>query len=152
MGEQQKAATKGSRKTLEMARKTWKFIRQDYGEGHEHKNAGKPVVWSCALVEKGGVDRQAFVDLLSNTLFDCPVYKIYGDGIAQNVYRPAGMRLVLGLKDIELVLDAAHRMGVAMPLGSLVRDRLIRAVTGGHGEDDWMAADVVAREDAGLTS
>ncbi|MDP6394104.1 MAG: 2-hydroxyacyl-CoA dehydratase family protein [Desulfobacterales bacterium] len=52
MGEQQKAATKGSRKTLEMARNTWKFIRQDYGEGHEHKNAGKPVVWSCALVEK----------------------------------------------------------------------------------------------------
>ncbi len=107
---------------------------------------------ACALVEKGGVDRQAFVDLLSNTLFDCPVYKIYGDGIAQSVYQPAGMRLVLGLKDIELVLDAAHGMGVAMPLGSLIRDRLIRAVTGGHGEDDWMAADVVAREDAGLTS
>jgi len=52
MGEQKQVATKGSRKSLEVARKAWKFIKQDYAEGHEHKSAGKPVVWSCALVEK----------------------------------------------------------------------------------------------------
>ncbi|MDP6953461.1 MAG: NAD-binding protein, partial [Alphaproteobacteria bacterium] len=107
---------------------------------------------ACALAEKGGVDREAFIDLMSNTLFDCPVYKIYGTGIAKSVYQPAGMRLVLGLKDMGLVLDAANGLGVPMPMGSLVRDRLIRAVNAGQGEDDWMAADVAAREDAGLTS
>lgn len=44
--------TRGSRKSLEVARRTWDFIKQDYAEGHEHKKEGKPVVWSCALVEK----------------------------------------------------------------------------------------------------
>lgn len=44
--------TKGSRKSLEVARRAWNFIVQDYEEGHEHKKAGKPVAWSCALVEK----------------------------------------------------------------------------------------------------
>jgi 3-hydroxyisobutyrate dehydrogenase-like beta-hydroxyacid dehydrogenase len=107
---------------------------------------------ACALAEKGGVDRTAFIALMSGTLFDCPVYKIYGSGIARSVYQPAGMRLVLGLKDMGLVLDAANGLGVPMPMGSLLRDRLIRAVNSGQGEDDWMAADVAAREDAGLAS
>jgi len=52
MSKEVQVTTKGSRKTLEVARNTWKFIKQDYEEGHEHKRAGKPVVWSCAMVEK----------------------------------------------------------------------------------------------------
>ena len=44
--------TKGSRKSLETAKNAWQFIRSDYQEGHEHKKNGKPVVWSCSLVEK----------------------------------------------------------------------------------------------------
>ncbi|MBU2550095.1 MAG: 2-hydroxyacyl-CoA dehydratase family protein [Proteobacteria bacterium] len=44
--------TKGSRKSLETARNTWKFILEDYQEGHAHKQAGRPVIWSCAAVEK----------------------------------------------------------------------------------------------------
>ncbi|MBW1681411.1 MAG: 2-hydroxyacyl-CoA dehydratase [Deltaproteobacteria bacterium] len=52
MSENMKVNTKRSRKSLEVARKTWKFIQEDYAEGHAHKKSGKPVVWSCALVEK----------------------------------------------------------------------------------------------------
>jgi len=52
MTQERKVETKGSRKSLETARNTWKFIMQDYQEGHEHKKNGKPVVWSCSLVEK----------------------------------------------------------------------------------------------------
>jgi benzoyl-CoA reductase/2-hydroxyglutaryl-CoA dehydratase subunit BcrC/BadD/HgdB len=52
MGEPISVETKGSRKSLETARNTWKFIMQDYQEGHAHKQAGRPVVWSCAMVEK----------------------------------------------------------------------------------------------------
>jgi benzoyl-CoA reductase/2-hydroxyglutaryl-CoA dehydratase subunit BcrC/BadD/HgdB len=52
MSEGKKGSTKGSRKSLETAKTTWKFIKDDYAEGHEHKKEGKPVVWSCALVEK----------------------------------------------------------------------------------------------------
>jgi benzoyl-CoA reductase/2-hydroxyglutaryl-CoA dehydratase subunit BcrC/BadD/HgdB len=52
MEEEKQVVTKGSQKSLEVARNAWKFIVQDYAEGHAHKKAGKPVVWSCALVEK----------------------------------------------------------------------------------------------------
>jgi benzoyl-CoA reductase/2-hydroxyglutaryl-CoA dehydratase subunit BcrC/BadD/HgdB len=52
MGAQKQVETKGSRKSLQTSRETWKFIMQDYQEGHEHKASGKPVVWSCATLEK----------------------------------------------------------------------------------------------------
>lgn len=52
MSKEKLTETRGSRKSLETARSTWKFIMEDYFEGHSHKQAGKPVVWSCALVEK----------------------------------------------------------------------------------------------------
>jgi len=48
----QEVATKKSKKTLETARSAWKFIQQDYTDGHAHKAAGRPVVWSCSAVEK----------------------------------------------------------------------------------------------------
>ena len=52
MNKQMQLITKKSRKSLEVAKSTWGFIKQDYIEGHRHKKAGKPVVWSCAMVEK----------------------------------------------------------------------------------------------------
>ena len=52
MAEERKVTTKGSQKSLEVARSTYKFIIEDYINGHAHKNEGKPVVWSCALADK----------------------------------------------------------------------------------------------------
>jgi benzoyl-CoA reductase/2-hydroxyglutaryl-CoA dehydratase subunit BcrC/BadD/HgdB len=52
MTEEKKVQTKGSKKSLQTARNTFKFIVEDYLQGHAHKQAGKPVVWSCALAEK----------------------------------------------------------------------------------------------------
>ncbi|MBI5584728.1 MAG: 2-hydroxyacyl-CoA dehydratase [Deltaproteobacteria bacterium] len=52
MKEEKQIITKGSHKSLETARNTWKFIMEDYLEGQAHKQAGRPVVWSCAMVEK----------------------------------------------------------------------------------------------------
>ena len=52
MSQSEPVKTKGSRKSLETARNTWKFIMEDYLEGHAHKQSGRPVVWSCALAEK----------------------------------------------------------------------------------------------------
>ncbi len=107
---------------------------------------------SCAFVEKSGIDRVAFIELLASSLFDCPVYKGYGDAIARRRFTPAGFRLVLGLKDVTLALEAAHALGVPMPIASLVRDRLMASVAKGHGELDWAALDQAVSEDAGLVA
>jgi len=52
MTQERQIETKGSHKSLETARNAWQFIRSDYQQGHEHKKSGKPIVWSCSLVEK----------------------------------------------------------------------------------------------------
>jgi benzoyl-CoA reductase/2-hydroxyglutaryl-CoA dehydratase subunit BcrC/BadD/HgdB len=52
MTEEKQPRTSKSRKSLDVARSAWQYIKDDYAEGHEHKQAGRPVVWSCSAVEK----------------------------------------------------------------------------------------------------
>ena len=105
---------------------------------------------ACALVEKHGVDRAAFVELITASLFDCPVYRGYGEAVAARRYEPAGFRLVLGLKDIALALDAAGDKRVPMPVASTVRDRLLSALADGRADQDWAALDAAVSAAAGL--
>ena len=37
---------------------------------------------SLSLAEKNGVDRQQLMDLFSSTIFDCLIYKGYGNRVA----------------------------------------------------------------------
>lgn len=104
---------------------------------------------AIALVGNAGVDRQAFVDLLTSTVFTGPAYKTYGGLIAESRFRPAGFAAPLGYKDIRLVLSAAENLGVPMPLGSMLRDRFVRLLAQGGGNLDWAAIGGLAAQDAG---
>ena len=44
--------TAGSKKSLQTARETWQFIKEDYMNGHKGKAQGKPIAWSCAGMDK----------------------------------------------------------------------------------------------------
>jgi 3-hydroxyisobutyrate dehydrogenase-like beta-hydroxyacid dehydrogenase len=103
-----------------------------------------------ALVRKSGIDPAVYLDLLTNTLFTAPVYKVYGGLIAGQRYQPAGFRLPLGLKDVGLVLSAAQAASVPMPVASLVRDHMIAALAQGHAQDDWSVLGRVVARNAGL--
>ena len=104
-----------------------------------------------ALVRKSGIDPHQYLDLLTSTLFNAPVYKTYGGIIADERYRPAGFRLPLGLKDVTLALEAARGALVPMPLASLVRDHMIAGLAQGFEDADWSAVAAMAAIDAGLT-
>jgi 3-hydroxyisobutyrate dehydrogenase-like beta-hydroxyacid dehydrogenase len=67
---------------------------------------------AMALVGKGGVDRRQYLDILTSTLFDAPVYKTYGGLIADGTFEPAGFAAPLGYKDIRLTLAAAEDLRV----------------------------------------
>jgi 3-hydroxyisobutyrate dehydrogenase-like beta-hydroxyacid dehydrogenase len=97
----------------------------------------------AALVERGGMDKKTFLELLTTTAFACPVYKIYGDLIANDRFEPAGFRMRLGLKDVELALAAAARVGASLPLAELARDGLQKGVSEGYAELDWAALSLV---------
>jgi 3-hydroxyisobutyrate dehydrogenase-like beta-hydroxyacid dehydrogenase len=104
---------------------------------------------AIALVGKAGIDRSAYVDLLTSTIFPAPSYKIYGGLIAANKFQPAGFAAPLGYKDIRLTLAAAEDLHVPMPLGSLLHDRFLRLIAQGGGDLDWSAIGGLAAQDAG---
>ncbi|AGB72367.1 MULTISPECIES: NAD(P)-dependent oxidoreductase [Rhizobium] len=105
---------------------------------------------AMALVEKGGIDRHAYLDLLTSTLFNAPVYKTYGGLIADRKFQPAGFTAPLGQKDIRLALAAGEALNVPLPLASLLRDRFLNLLAHGGEELDWSAIGALAAKDAGL--
>jgi 3-hydroxyisobutyrate dehydrogenase-like beta-hydroxyacid dehydrogenase len=105
---------------------------------------------AMTLVGKAGIDRRAYLELLTSTLFTAPPYRTYGALIAEERFTPAGFAAPLGLKDVRLTLAAAEELGVPMPLASLVRDRLLALVAQGGEELDWSAISRLAAQDAGL--
>jgi 3-hydroxyisobutyrate dehydrogenase-like beta-hydroxyacid dehydrogenase len=104
---------------------------------------------ALALVGKAGIDRAAFLELLTSTLFGAPIYKTYGGLIVDERYAPAGFRAALGYKDAGLALAAARQLEVPMPFASLIADRFLTLIAGGGAELDWSALGLLAKRDAG---
>jgi 3-hydroxyisobutyrate dehydrogenase-like beta-hydroxyacid dehydrogenase len=98
-----------------------------------------------ALVRKYDVAPDVFLDVMTDGLFACSAYKVYGKIIAERGYQPAGQRAVLGLKDANLALAAGEAVGVPLPSGNVWRDRLVGALAHGEGEHDWA---VMAKDQA----
>jgi len=106
---------------------------------------------AVAFARKSGVDAAALLEFLTSTIFAAPVYKTYSGLIVEGKYDPAGFVLPLALKDMRLVLQAAEAQSVAMPIASVVRDRMLTALARGNETSDWSVITRVAAEDAGLS-
>jgi len=104
---------------------------------------------AIAFVGKGGIDARQYVDILTSTLFDAPIYKTYGTLLAAGKFEPAGFAAPLGQKDIRLVLAAAENLRVPMPIASLLRDRFLTLLANGGDKLDWSAIGALATKDAG---
>jgi 3-hydroxyisobutyrate dehydrogenase-like beta-hydroxyacid dehydrogenase len=105
---------------------------------------------AMALIEKGGIDRRAYVDILTSTLFVAPFYNTYGGLIADRRFEPAGFSAPLGFKDIRLALSAGDSLRAPMPLASLLHDRFLALLAQGGENLDWAAITQLAAKDAGL--
>ena len=103
------------------------------------------------FAEKQGIARADLNHVIGQTTFDCPAYQLYGSAIAERRFTPAGFRLPLGLKDIQLVLEAAADHTAPMPAADLLRDRLLSGMAKGRQDLDWSALALGAAEDAGLS-
>ena len=105
---------------------------------------------AMALVEKSGVDRHEYLNILTSTLFNAPVYKNYGGMIADRKFEPAGFAAPLGQKDIRLTLAAAEKLNVPMPVASLLRDRFLSLLAHGGEKLDWSAIGFIPAKEAGI--
>jgi 3-hydroxyisobutyrate dehydrogenase-like beta-hydroxyacid dehydrogenase len=103
-----------------------------------------------ALIDKAGIDRHAYLDILTSTLFSAPIYRTYGALIADRKFEPAGFAAPLGAKDVRLALAAAESLGVPLPVGGLLRDRFLRLIANGGERLDWSAVGLLAAQDAGV--
>jgi len=102
-----------------------------------------------ALVRKRGGDTRLFYEILTQTLFDSRVYRIYGGKIVDQKYEP-GLVLPLALKDVRLALSEADDAIVPMPLVGVVHDRMIAGIARGYEGLDWSVLGRVAADEAGL--
>lgn len=100
---------------------------------------------AMSLVRKLGVEASMFHEVLTAGLFSAPAYEIYGKMIVDEAYDSHGATATIGLKDINLALQAAETALVPLPSAAVFRDRLLGAIAHGDGALDWAVA---AREQA----
>jgi 3-hydroxyisobutyrate dehydrogenase-like beta-hydroxyacid dehydrogenase len=99
------------------------------------------------LAEKNGVSKKAVAEMIGKL---SPLHSGYANQIAEQKFEPAGFRLALGLKDVNLIMQTAGASMTPMPLGSLLHDRYVSAVAKGRANLDWSAIALGVAEDAGL--
>jgi 3-hydroxyisobutyrate dehydrogenase-like beta-hydroxyacid dehydrogenase len=102
------------------------------------------------LAQKHGVSRAAVYELFSQTLFDCFVYRNYGQLVATERYEPVGAKPSLIRKDYRLMLEAADDGLAPMPLAQLIFDRLTATVAKGRDDVDWAGFAREVSEAAGV--
>jgi 3-hydroxyisobutyrate dehydrogenase-like beta-hydroxyacid dehydrogenase len=105
---------------------------------------------ALALITKGGVDPQQYLEFLTSSLFNVPIYRTYGALIAGEKFEPAGFAASLGHKDIRLALAAAEELRVPLPFAGVLRDRFLALLARGGERLDWSAIGKLAAADAGL--
>lgn len=102
-----------------------------------------------ALVQKSGVEPARLLEIITSTSMNAPAYKNYGRLMIEP---PAEVTfsLKLGMKDVELALQAADDTGVPLPSARLIREQHVAAIAHGYGEKDWAALGNYIAESAGL--
>jgi 3-hydroxyisobutyrate dehydrogenase-like beta-hydroxyacid dehydrogenase len=105
---------------------------------------------AMTLAEKGGVPKAKLLEVLTGSLFGAPIYQTYGDILVKEGFRPAGFAAPLGLKDMNLVSQAATDARVPMPVLAVLRDHLLSTIAR-EGEDiDWSGIGRIVAADAGI--
>jgi 3-hydroxyisobutyrate dehydrogenase-like beta-hydroxyacid dehydrogenase len=77
-----------------------------------------------------------------NAFFQSPPYQNYGglmiDSFAAENFQP-GFKMKLGLKDVNLALQAGKDAGAPLPLGEIAATDFAEGIAAGRGEMDWTA-------------
>ncbi|GGE38498.1 oxidoreductase [Agaricicola taiwanensis] len=91
-----------------------------------------------------GVKPEAFLELMTGTLFGSRAYQSYAPKIASGDFTP-GFRMTLGLKDLRLATEAAQAAGRPTPMLDAVATQMEGAVEAGLGDKDWSAVTAFTR-------
>ncbi|MGH3669688.1 MAG: NAD(P)-dependent oxidoreductase [Pseudonocardiaceae bacterium] len=151
-------ARERARPLLELIGSTVYELGEDPASANAVKLAGNFLLMSAmeamaeafAFAEKHGAARTLVAEVLTTTPLMANSYRGYGAAIAEGGFSPPGFDLRLGHKDARLVLEAASRLNVPMPVANLVHDRFTASMNKERGDLDWSALAIEVFEAAGL--
>ncbi len=89
---------------------------------------------TLALAEGLGVDPRTVLDAVSGGPLDLPYLQLKGAMMIERSFEPS-FRLALAAKDAALVLEAAERAGVELPMLGAIAEQLARGAQEHGGED-----------------
>ncbi len=104
---------------------------------------------SLVLVEKTGVERERFAEVL-NAIFRSPLVESYCGLLLERRFEQPAFRFRLGLKDIRLVLETADETTTPLPLADLIRQHALEGMARGMGELDFTALLRIVEAHAGV--
>ena len=103
---------------------------------------------TIALAESLAIDPQQFLDTIDGGLFGVPYAALKGEAMIKREFPPS-FPLEHALKDARLVLTAADRKDLALPVTRAVESQMGRAVEEGHGREDMAATSWTSVRDSG---
>jgi 3-hydroxyisobutyrate dehydrogenase-like beta-hydroxyacid dehydrogenase len=101
------------------------------------------------FAEKRGIDLELMANMFK-AIMPHPGLQLYMDKIRfRNFTVDAGFSLEGGLKDLQLMLDAAAEVRVTLPYANVIRDHCITALAHGMKDRDWSTFTEAIRIQAG---
>jgi 3-hydroxyisobutyrate dehydrogenase len=94
---------------------------------------------TISLAEALDLDPLLFFDAIDGGALHLPYARLKGNAMIAKEFDDPSFRLALARKDADLVLAAADRVGLEVPVIHAVSDRLYRAEQAGHGDEDLAA-------------
>lgn len=85
------------------------------------------------------VDPERFFEAIEGGPLDLPYAQLKGSAMLKQSFDDPAFKLALARKDAELILEAAARCELELPILEAVTDRLRRAEAEGHGDEDMAA-------------
>jgi 3-hydroxyisobutyrate dehydrogenase-like beta-hydroxyacid dehydrogenase len=105
---------------------------------------------ALAFAEKQKLDRTKVMVALCDNLFDCPVYRGYGQLLADEEYQNAEFKLRLAFKDLRLAIETSESAAAPMRLAESLHNRMLSLIATGKGDWDMSVIGQGVAEEAGL--
>lgn len=104
---------------------------------------------ALAFARRGGIGWQAMLDVISDSVVASPLVKYKLDPLRKRDFTPAATNSLV-LKDLHVLVEAAQRAGVPLPLADYMLGAYRGLVEDGAAEEDFFSAVKVAERAAGL--
>ena len=104
---------------------------------------------ALAFARKGGIAWPAMLDVIADSVVASPLVKYKLDPLRRRDFTPAATNSLV-LKDLHVLVEAAERAGVPLPLASHMLGAYRSLVEGGAAEEDFFSAVKIAERAAGL--